>query len=143
MQRGDLLFSLYLLFLSLLPLSSTAINILYPYLPLQSIYLSPNFLSIQQFTLSQKLLPLASGSLGLTSLSAFAWSRRVGRILPSAYLILFVVSRFASFLASYQPGQTPLLLIAFLFPDTTIYHSVAYMACALASLPALIYVNSD
>lgn len=142
MQRGDLLFSLYLLFLSLLPLSSTAISILYPSLPPQSIYLlNPFFL--QQFTLSERLLPLVSGSLGLASLSAFAWSKRVGRILPSVYLILFVASRFASFLASYQPGQAPLLFIALLFPDTTIYHSAAYLACALASLPALMYVNRD
>jgi len=142
LQRGDLLFSLYLLFLSLLPLSSAIINILY-FSPIQSFsFYSSYNLFLQQFALAEKILPLVSCILGVISLLAFIWSKQSGRILSSIYLVLFVVSRFVVFLVSYQPQQT-LLLITFLFPDTTFYHSAAYLVCTLVALPALIYVNRD
>ncbi|MEM1718885.1 MAG: hypothetical protein QXF49_05980, partial [Thermosphaera sp.] len=97
---------------------------------------------LQQLALARVLLPLLSGILGLVSLLAFTLFKRSAAF-PSAHIVLFVSSRFASFLASSQPGQVLLLLVAFLFPDTTFYHSVAYLACALVSLPVLVYLNES
>ncbi len=142
MERGDILLSLYLLSLSLLPLSSAVINLLYPFPPTQSLYF-PYQLFLQQLIFAEKVLPLSSCILGVASLLAFVWFEQGGRILPSLYLVLFVVSRFAAFLFSYQPQQALLLFVALLFPDTTIYHSASYLACTLVALPALIYVNRD
>lgn len=142
MKRGILLVTLYLSLLSVLPLSSAFINFLSPPFNTGQPGMYTNPLLLQQLALARVLLPLLSGTLGLVSLSAFTIFKR-SAVLPSAHIVLFVSSRFASFLASSQPGHVLLLLVALLFPDTTFYHSLAYLACALASLPVLVYLNES
>ncbi len=136
LKHGKILISLYLFLLSFLSISSiilflSSFSSLQTYLPL---YLSP------QYSIFIPLIPLTSGILGMTSLTFYVCSE--SRFAPSLYIVLFVVSRFTAFLASsYYPQQVILTIISFLFPDITIYHSLAYLVCMFVAPLALMYIN--
>jgi len=144
-DKGAVAAATLLLLLSILSLSAGILNLLYPSTPSQYPFMfQPSWLTLQFWGSAVEAAPFVSGALGFTSIAEL-YLKRTRTYLPAAYLILFVTSRFASFISSgylLQP-LLPVALLTALFPDATIYHSLAYLACTLAALPVLIYLTRE